>query len=37
MAAVVKAKETKVDLLFMSVGFFSFDGRQGKKIPIDSA
>jgi len=31
VAEIVKAKETKLDLLFMSVGFFSFDGRQGKK------
>lgn len=31
VAEIVKAKETKLDLLFMSVGFFSFDGRRGKK------
>lgn len=32
VAAIVKEKETKLDLLFLSVGFFSFDGRQGMHI-----
>lgn len=29
VAEIVKAKESSLDLLFMSVGFFSLDGRQG--------
>ena len=37
VAKIVKAKETKLDLLFMSVGFFSFDGRQGQKKRKESA
>lgn len=30
VAEYVKAKESSLDLLFLSVGFFSLDGRQGK-------
>lgn len=29
VAEIVKAKEASLDLLFLSVGFFSLDGRQG--------
>lgn len=29
VAEIVKSKESSLDLLFMSVGFFSMDGRQG--------
>lgn len=30
---VVKQNEKKVDLLFLSIGFISFEGRKGKKMP----
>ncbi|CAK7235584.1 hypothetical protein SBRCBS47491_009342 [Sporothrix bragantina] len=32
VAATILARESKVDLLFLSVGFFSLDGRQGYTI-----
>ncbi|GJN76103.1 NAD(P)-binding protein [Purpureocillium lilacinum] len=37
VAAIVKAKETKLDLLFLSVGFFSFDGRQDTSEGLDAS
>ncbi|CAK7203117.1 hypothetical protein SEUCBS139899_005846 [Sporothrix eucalyptigena] len=37
VAAVVKAKESKVDLLFMSVGFFSFDGRKDTSEGLEAS
>jgi hypothetical protein len=33
---IVKAKETKLDILFMTVGFISFEGRQGTHPPPTS-
>ncbi|CAK7201504.1 hypothetical protein SEUCBS139899_004210 [Sporothrix eucalyptigena] len=37
VAAAVVAKESKVDLLFMSVGFFSFDGRKDTSEGLEAS
>ena len=35
VAEYVKSKESVLDLLSLSVGFFSLDGRQGNYIPME--
>ncbi|ROV94590.1 hypothetical protein VPNG_09193 [Cytospora leucostoma] len=37
VAELVKAKESSLDLLFMSVGFFSLDGRQDTSEGLDAS